>query len=316
MFCRICGHDNGKRAEGPCGNCGFELKNQNLPLSEQRSALRTPLPGGRKAAGRKPELWVPKRSISGYIAVMVIAVGVAITIFILSSFDRAEYEQTPVNGGYDIEIAEEQTIRDSLPLRLSTDIVYEFSSEGTSAVPRTNVDLALIPVGTRVSFLGNRELSIRPVVAYMTQKMAGRDFMILEAHNLYCWSDSTMADFQSVPLVKPYVETPGDTVAVEPVLVRFLFSEEWLRGEVQEFNIDIVEPSGGFRFNPAPFRTVLRQVNGRLAGRDYGDRPVQVMLLFPDDSNLGQVMDIAQEVRQYTDSLGYEGFQFRYAAIQ
>lgn len=315
MFCRICGHDNGQRDKGPCANCGFDLQDQHLPLDEQRSGLRTRLPGDRKE-GYQPDLWVPRKSMAGYIAVMVLAVGAAISIFILSSFDRAEYEPPAYNGDNGLEVLEEQVIRDSLPIRLSTDIVYEFSPEGTSAVPRTNVDLALIPIGTRVSFLGNRELSIKPVVSYMTQKMTGRDFLILEAHNLYCWTDSTMTDFQTIPLVKPYVETPGDTTAVEPVLVRFLFSDEWLRGEVQEFNIDIVEPSGGFGFNRGPFRTVLRQVSGRLAGRDYGDRPVHVMLLFPDDSNLGQMMDIALEVQQYTDSLGYEGFQFRYAAIQ
>lgn len=77
-----------------------------------------------------------------------------------------------------------------------------------------------------------------------------------------------------------------------------------------------MEPSGGFGFHAAPFQTVLRQVAGRLSGRDYGQRPVHVMLLFPDNSTLGQVMDIAVEVQQYTDSLGYQGFLFRYATIE
>lgn len=314
MNCRICGHDNQQRDTGPCENCGFKLDGQNLPLSEQRSGLEKPLPSNGSTSGQNADLWVPRKSNAGYLAVLIGGAGAAIAIFILSSFERAEY--TPHVETVSQEIEEVQLPRDSLPIRLSTDIVYEFNPEGTSAVPRTNVDLSLIPIGTRVSFIGNRDLSIRPVVSYITQKMAGRDFAILEAHNLYCWTDTTMTAFQSIPLVKPFVESPTDTAQVEPVLLRFLFTDEWLRGEVQEFSIDVVEPSGGFRFNARPFENVLRQVQSRLARRDLGSREVHVVLLFPDNSTLGQAMDIAEQVRHYSDSLGYRGFLLRYATIE
>jgi hypothetical protein len=314
MNCRICGHDNAEKDTGACANCGFKLDDQNSPLKELRSALQKPLPPDGNEKEHPAALWVPKKSIAGYLSVLIMAAGATIAIFILASFERAEYE--PHYEAVAVEIAEDLGPRDSLPILLDTDIVYEFNTAGTSAIPRTNVNLSLIPVGTRVSFLGHSELSIRPVVSYITRKMAERDFLILEPHNLICWTDTTMSEFLAVPLVKPFVENPADTSAVEPVLMRFLFTDEWLRGEVQEFNIDVVEPSGGFRFNARPFESVLRQVNNRLARRDYGDRPVHVVLLFPDHSTLGQVMDITLEVQHYTDSLGYMGFQFRYATIE
>lgn len=314
MNCRICGHDNQQRDTGPCANCGYKLDDQNLPLKEQRSGLEKPLPSNGSPTGHNADLWVPRKNKAGYLAVLIGSTGAAIAIFILASFERAEYVP-PVEVAAQ-EIEEAQLPRDSLPIRLNTDIVYEFNSEGTSAVPRTNVDLSLIPIGTRVSFIGNRDLSIRPVVSYITQKMAGRDFAILEAHNLYCWTDTTKTEFLSIPLEKPFVESPTDTSAVEPVLMRFLFTEEWLRGEVQEFSIDVVEPSGGFRFSARPFENVLRQVQSRLARRDIGTRPVHVVLLFPDNSTLGQAMDIAVQVQQYSDSLGYQGFLLRYATIE
>jgi len=315
MYCRLCGHDNGEKETGLCANCGFELADQNLPLSEQRSGLQKPLPSNGASRTHPADLWVPRKSRAGHLAVMVFLVGAAVAIFIVTSFERAVYEP-PVERTEQEIAAEVQAPRDSLPIRLSTDIVYEFNTEGTSAIPRTNVDLSLIPIGTRVSFIGHRDLSIRPVVSYITQKMAGRDFAILEAHNLYCWTDSTMTAFQRIPLVKPFVENPADTAAVEPVMMRFLFTEEWLRGEIQEFNIDVVEPSGGFGFRAGPFMTVLRQVKNRLDRNAFEGRPVHVMLLFPDDATLGQVMDISIEVQHYTDSLGYQGFQLRYATIE
>ncbi len=315
MYCRLCGHDNGEKETGLCANCGFELADQNLPLSEQRSGLQKPLPSNGASRTHPADLWVPRKSRAGHLAVLVFMVGAAVAIFIVTSFERAVYEP-PVERTEQEIAAEVQAPRDSLPIRLSTDIVYEFNTEGTSAIPRTNVDLSLIPIGTRVSFIGHRDLSIRPVVSYITQKMAGRDFAILEAHNLYCWTDSTMTAFQRIPLVKPFVENPADTAAVEPVMMRFLFTEEWLRGEIQEFNIDVVEPSGGFGFRAGPFMTVLRQVKNRLDRNAFEGRPVHVMLLFPDDATLGQVMDISIEVQHYTDSLGYQGFQLRYATIE
>lgn len=219
MNCRICGHDNGERDSGLCANCRFELADQNRPLDEQRSGLRKPLPSDGSSKKHPADLWVPRKNMAGQLAVMIGAAGAVIAIIILALFDRAEYE--PEVESTDIAMVEEAAIRDSLPVRLGTDIVYEFNIEGTSAVPRTNVDLALIPVGTKVSFLGHRDLSIRPVVSYMTQKMAGRDFLILAAHNLYCWTDTTQTAFTRVPLVKPFVEDPADTAAVEPVVMRF-----------------------------------------------------------------------------------------------
>lgn len=315
MYCRLCGHDNGEKDRGLCANCGYELADQNLPLKEQRSGLQRPLPSDGSKKSHPGELWIPRKNMSGHLAVLVFLVGAAIAIFILTSFERAEFEPPVARTAQ--EIAQEiQVPRDSLPIRLSTDIVYEFNPEGTSAVPRTNVDLSLIPIGTRVSFIGNRDLSIRPVVSYITQKMSGRDFTILEAHNLYCWTDSTMTSFQSISLVKPFIEDPADTTAVEPVLMRFLFTPEWIRGEILEFNIDVVEPSGGFGFSAGPFQTVLRQVKNRLERNTFEGRPVHVMLLFPDDTTLGQAMDISVEVQHYTDSLGYQGFQLRYATIE
>jgi hypothetical protein len=88
---------------------------------------------------------------------------------------------------------------------LGTDIVYVFDSEGTSAIPRTNVDLSLIPEGTGVSFLGNSSMSIQPVVNFMTQKLASSDFRALSPDSLYSWLDSTETIFTAVPILKPII---------------------------------------------------------------------------------------------------------------
>jgi hypothetical protein len=148
------------------------------------------------------------------------------------------------------------------------------------------------------------------------QKMSSRDFNILAVDRLCCWTDSTETGYQGVPLVKPFIREPGDTVSLEPVELRILFTPDWIRGMVDEFNIDKIEPTTGLVYNASVFNTVLSGVKSSLDRRDLGGREVHVTALFPDNSNLGQIMDILVEIAPAVDSLGYDGFLIKYAIIE
>lgn len=311
MYCRVCGYRN-HNDKGKCKNCGFDLEFQVLPIEEQRKGLQHKLPqaGERKIPHLNSGVKNPLGVVGGIIGVL----GLAITLFIVNSMDRPE--RISENGNHEfVDTVSIQLPQDSLPVIIGSDIVYVFDTSGTSATPRTNINLSLIPDGTTVSFLGTRGLSIKPTVNFLLQKMASRDFNILCIDRLCCWTDSTETAFSSVSLVRPPMAT-SDTTIVQPVSVRFLFTEEWIRGMVEEFSIDFIEPVTGFVYNESKFSIVFDKVNRSLGRRDIGERSVQVTILFPDDSNLGSAIDILTAISPAIDSLGYDSFIIKYAIIE
>ncbi len=306
MRCRDCGYDN-KRNTGKCDNCGFKLDPQCDPLKEQRAALQKPLSTDSNA--KAPELESPHRTKSGFIGLMIFLVGLGGAVSIISSFDRAEYE--PELDLSDLAVEEVEIPIDSLPILLGTDIVYVFNAEGTSASPRTNVDLSLIPEGTGVSFLGAGTMSIQPVVNYMLQKINSNDFRALVPDSLYAWTDSTETSFMAVAILP----LPDDSAEVQPVELKILFTDEWLRCMVEEFNKDIIEPASGYEFNRRLFNQAMNQAVRTIDRRNTEERPVHVTLMFPSESTLGEAMHIAESVSVMTDSLGYEGFNLRWVNV-
>ncbi len=313
MNCRACGHKN-KRDEGRCENCGFELSFQTLPLKEQRNGLQKALPsGGKKHPPR--HLNSDRKSPAGFFGVVVVVLGLALTLFMVNTMERPE---RLLENGNDSGFEEETIVilQDTIPGIIGSDIVYVFDPLGQSATPRTNINLSLIPDGTTVSFLGQRELSIKPIVNFLMQKMGSRDFNILAVDRLCCWTDSTRTAFLEVSLIKPPRPVSEDSLSLEPVDLRILFTDSWIRGMVDEFRIDEIEPTVGLVYNESGFNKVLGEVSRSLGRRDLGERIITVTILFPDDTKLGQAMDILTEIAPAVDSLGYEGFLIKYAIIE
>jgi len=314
MRCRSCGHDNSGRSSGRCDNCGFKLENQNLPLKELRSGLQKPLDSnGPDRSLNPPELIPRKKQHAGLLGLAIFLVGAVIAIYIISNFERSVYE--PEIDLADLALVEEEVPLDSLPIILGTDIVYVFNAEGTAASPRTNVDLSLIPEGTGVSFLASGSLSIQPVVNYMQQKINGSDFRYLSTDSLFAWVDSTETVYLSVPVLKPVPSPEQDSTAIQPVDLKILFTDEWLRFIVEEYNTDIVEPSGGYAFNQRAFTRLLDQAERAITRRNTDGRPVHITLLFPGTSSLLEAVDMADSVMAYTDTLGYQGFHIKWVNV-
>ena len=306
MRCRDCGYDN-KRNTGKCDNCGFALAPQADPLKDQRAALQKPLDSKDKNV-IPVDLESPHKGRGGFVGLMIFLVGLIGAIVITSKFERAEY--TP-EVNHTLEIVEVEVPLDSLPILLGAEIVYEFNEEGTSAAPRTNVDLSLIPEGTGVSFLGSNSMSIQPVVNYMIQKMNGNDFRVLVPDSLYAWRDSTQTEFMAVSIL-PIIE---DSAEVQPVELKILFMDEWLRVMVEEYNKDIIEPATSFGFSERVFNRALSQAERTISRRNTDLRPVHITLIFPGEATLGEAVEIAESVFVYTDTLGYEGFNFRWVNV-
>ncbi len=307
MRCRNCGHDNGRNT-GRCANCGFSLGPQTDPMKEQRAALQKPLDDLKSRNEKPPDLSPTRTGRGGLIGLMVFLIGAAGAIFILSSFERAEYEP-------EVEMtAEEMVVEipiDSLPILLGTDIVYVFNAQGTSAAPRTNVDLSLIPEGTGVSFLGRGSMSIQPVVNYMLQKINSNDFRSLAPDSLYAWTDSTETNYMAIAIL-PVV---SDSAEVQPVDLKILFTENWFRVMIDEFNKDIVEPATGYWYDGRVFNTGMNQAVRTISRRNTEGRPVHVTLIFPSESTFGEAMEIAESVSVAIDSLGYEGFNIKWVNV-
>lgn len=306
MRCRDCGYDN-KRNTGKCDNCGFALDPQTEPLKEQRAALQKPLVDN-KANVIPVELECHKKGKGGFIGLIVFSIGLLGAFLIISNFEQAEYTPEVANIH---EIVEVEVPIDSLPILLGAEIVYEFNEEGTSAAPRTNVDLSLIPEGTGVSFLGSNSMSIQPVVNYMIQKMNGNDFRVLVPDSLYAWRDSTKTAFMAVPIL-PIIE---DSTEIQPVELKILFMDEWLRVMIEEYDKDIIEPATSFAFSERVFNRALNQAERTISRRNTEERPVHITLIFPGEATLGEAVEIAESVFVYTDTLGYEGFNFRWVNV-
>lgn len=307
MRCRNCGHDNHRNTE-KCDNCGFGLEPQTDPLKDQRAALQKTLDDGIGSNGKAPELTSPHKGKSGLIGLMIFLIGAAGAIFIVSSFDRAEYE-AEVEMTH--EVVEVEIPLDSLPILLRTDIVYVFNAEGTSASPRTNVDLSLIPEGTGVSFLGSGSMSIQPVVNYMLQKINSNDFRSLVPDSLFAWNDSTETDYMAVAIL-PLLD---DSAEVQPVELKILFTDQWFRCIIEEFNKDIVEPSSSYGFDERVYNRGMNQAVRAISRRNTEERPVHITLLFPSESTFGEAMEIAESVSVRLDTLGYEGFNIKWVNV-
>ena len=313
MKCRACGHDN-EREEGRCENCSFELSFQTLSLKEQRAGLQDALPSDGKEHPPS-DLSLGRRNPAGVFGVVIVVLGLALTLFMVNTMERPE--RFLENGNHSGSLVDTIVVlQDTIPDIIGSDIVYVFDPSGQSATPRTNINLSLIPDGTTVSFLGQRELSIKPTVNFLMQKMGSRDFNILTVDRLCCWTDSTRTAFLEVSLIKPPRPVSADSLSLEPVDLRILFTATWIRGMVDEFNIDEIEPTVGLVYNESGFNTVLESVSRSLGRRDLGERIVQVTALFPDDTDLGQAMDILTEISPAVDSLGYEAFLIKYAIIE
>jgi hypothetical protein len=314
VYCRACGHDN-ERDTGRCDNCGFDLSFQTLPLDEQRKGLQKALPPEGKEQP-PPHLDPGHKSPAGIIGAFIVVIGLAVVLLMVNTMERPERELENGESDYFGVIDTIQAPQDTMPGVIGSDIVYVFDPSGQSATPRTNINLSLIPDGTTVSFLAQRALSIKPVVNFLIQKMGSRDFNILSVDRLCVWTDSTHAAFDEVPLVKPWIAPPGDSAAMGPVELRLLFTDEWIRATVDEFNMDRIEPTTGLVYNASGFRTVIDAVAANLARRDLDGREVHVTALFPDNSDMGQVMDILVAIAPTIDSLGYKGFLIKYAIIE
>lgn len=307
MRCRNCGYDN-RRNTGRCDNCGFKLEPQTDSIKDQRAALQKPLDDGKSRNGKALELTSPHKGNAGFFGLLIFILAAAGAVFIVSSYDRAEYEP-------EVETVSEQVEReipiDSLPLMLGTEIVYVFNAEGTSASPRTNVDLSLIPEGTGVSFLGSGSMSIQPVVNYMLQKINSNDFRMLTPDSLFAWTDSTETSYMAVAIL-PLLD---DSAEVQPVELKILFTNQWFRCIIEEYNKDIVEPASGYRFDERVFNRGMNQAVRTIGRRNTDERPVHVTLLFPSESTFGEAMEIAESVSVLIDSLGYEGFNIKWVNV-
>ncbi|MCK5786905.1 MAG: hypothetical protein KAH54_10170 [Candidatus Sabulitectum sp.] len=310
MRCRNCGHDN-RRNTGKCDNCGFRLEPQSDSGKDQRAAMQISLYDQNSDADTNkeaPNLSSIHKGKSGLIGLIFFLLGAAGTVFIVSTMERAELEP-------EIDITHESLVEeipvDSLPILLGTDIVYVFNAEGTSASPRTNVDLSLIPEGTAYSFLGSSSMSIQPVVNFMLQKINSNELRVLVPDSMYAWTDSTETDYMAIAILP----LQDDSAAVQPVELKILFTDQWLRCIIEEYNKDIIEPATGYEFNGRTFGLVMNQVVRTVDRRNTDERPVHITLLFPSGSTFGEAMEIAESVFVATDSLGYQGFNLKWVNV-
>lgn len=307
MICRCCGHDNNGRDTGRCVNCGFELSSQNDSIKERRSALQHKL---EKPVGfnERTEFKIPPpRGHVPTIGFLIAFIGLATAIVITQSLDRSEFTpELPHREQFD-EVVVENPV-DSIALLINSDIVYVLNDSATRALPRSNVDMSLIPEGATVSFLGSSVVPLRPAASYILQKISQREFKPLTIDRLCVWTDSTETVFISSPLMK-LDPTISDSIPGS-VLIKFYFTPEMIRGSVDEFNIRYDKAITTDEFTDSQLRDVIFTISRRLQSKDYGERPVQVAAMFDYDAyNLGGAIFIMNRITPFViDSLGYQGF--------
>ncbi len=107
----------------------------------------------------------------------------------------------------------------------------------------------------------------------------------------------------------------SDSAEIQPVELKILFTEEWFRCIVEEYNKDIVEPADGYGFDQRVFTRGFDQAARTINRRNTEGRPVHVTLLFPSESSFGDAMEIAESVFVASDSLGYEGFNIKWVNV-
>ncbi|HRW77548.1 MAG TPA: hypothetical protein P5207_02670, partial [Candidatus Sabulitectum sp.] len=101
----------------------------------------------------------------------------------------------------------------------------------------------------------------------------------------------------------------------QPVDLKILFTDDWLRFIVEEYNTDIVEPAGGYGFDSMLFTRLLGQAERAISRRNTDGRPVHITLLFPGTSTLLEAVAITESVQVYTDTLGYSGFHIKWVNV-
>lgn len=303
MYCRVCGHHN-KRETGKCANCGFDLGVQNTPLADQRKSLekRSTKPVGFEE--RMP-MKVHKSSSAGLLGAAFVVIGLFITVFIVTNYERAVL----VSESHHSFSAEEEIELpiDSITVIVGSDIVYVMNKEGTSAVPRTNLNLQLIPEGSTAAVLCHKSVPLKPLVVFVERKLIEFKGVVI-MDQLCVWNDSTEEEFRSINLVSPPHES--DSLA-EPVVMKLILMDEWLVGRIEEFNIDIPSPLT-VGFTQSKFDSVMNQVTRRLSSRDLGEREIHVWAMFPEESTVGDIMDILFNITPSFDSLGFKTYRLKY----
>jgi len=312
MFCRTCGHDNGSRSSGKCSNCGYDLDYQSLPLSEQRKGLRHRIDAPLDLGDTTFRTHHYRRT--GLLGVALGMVFVSAAAYITLTFQRSQTSDEGIDQGTAEDTVQTALPTDSLPLQVGTDIVYVLDDSGTSAEPRTNLNLSLIPEGSTVSFLGSRSVPLRPLVGFIERKRSEGAAAHVSLDALCCWNDSTHHSFTKAPLLVSDPNPPESLPA--PVVFKLIFTNDWIVGRVDEFDINIPAPVSGQAFNVSKYDSVLTQVSNRLARRDLGGRPVEVTAMFAENETLGKAVDFMSAAYPAIDSLGYEGLGLKYFVLE
>lgn len=310
MFCRICGHEN-ESDKGPCSNCGYDLGFQVLPASEQRKGLQKTLDMDLRLEG-SDHIEAGRPRHTGYLGIVLGLIGLVVCVFVLVSFERVEVTSEPVVDMLLTDVPEIPL--DSLPIRVGSDIVYTLNPTGTSAEPHTNLNLSLIPEGSTVAFVGHASLTLKPLVTFIDQKNREGAQARLRLDNLCMWTDSTETGFVSVPLIVQPAQP--DTTQPLPVTLKLIFTNEWLVGRVEEFQIEIPAPLPSGAYSEAKLDSVLYQVDRRLASRDIEGRPVEVIAMFAESTSLGDAFPVMSAVLPNIEERGYRGLGLKYFLLE
>ena len=307
MNCRCCGHDNNGRDTGKCENCGYELSSQNDSLKDKRIALQKKLDKPVSFKERTKFTVPPPRGHIPTLGILIAIIGFAAAYVITHVFERSEFTPVLVQRIQFEEIVEENPI-DSVAALIGSDIVYVFNDSASRALPRSNVDMTLIPEGATVSFLGSRIVPLRPAASYVLQKISLREIKPLTIDRICVWTDSTETAFFSAPLIR-LEQTIIDTIP-GAVIVKIYFTPEMIRGSVDEFSIRYDKAITTDEFTDSQLSDVVFTVDRRLQRKDYGERSIQVATMFDYDAyNLGEAVQIMNRIAPFViDSLGYSGF--------
>ena len=314
MICRCCGYDNNGRSKGKCENCGFELSTQNDGMKSKRSAIQSKLEKPVNFKERTEFKVPPPRGNIPVIGILIAIVGLAATFVITNVFSRSEYTpELPERVGYQEIIPEIPT--DSIATLIASDIVYVLNDSASRALPRTNVDMTVIPEGSTVSFLGGWAIPLRPAASFVLQKISQREFNPLTIDRICVWTDTTETEFISAPLIR--IEQSNIDTISGPVLVKLYFTPEMMRGRIEEFSIQYDKAINTSEFTDSDLNDLILTVSRRLGNKDYEGRRVQVAALFDYNAyNLGDAVDIMRRIVPITiDSLGYEGFSVSVFAL-
>jgi hypothetical protein len=314
MICRCCGYDNNERSKGKCENCGFELSTQNDGMKVQRSALHSKLEKPVSFKERTEFKVPPTRGNIKAIGVLIAIVGLAATFVITIVFSRSEYTpELPERQGYEEVVPEIPT--DFIATLIASDIVYVLNDSASRALPRTNVDMTVIPEGSTVSFLGGWAIPLRPAASFVLQKISQREFNPLTIDRICVWTDTTETEFISAPLIR--IEQSNIDTVSGPVLVKLYFTPKMMRGRIEEFSIQYDKAVNTPEFTDSDLNDLVLTVSRRLGNKDYEGRRVQVAALFDYNAyNLGEAVDIMRRIVPITvDSLGYEGFSVSVFAL-